>query len=146
MTIVDSLKAKGSTGGNNIAEAINNLPSSSGGGMLVVHINGAVFDEDEDDYIWDNTSLDTSYEVIKAAIVDGRPVVCIMEPANISDPDGRDWCIVSPWYHIVNLRNGRQDPGYNFPYIVQLLTNDGSTTKLFSADTANELMHYGVSG
>ena len=34
MTIVDSLKAKGSTGGNNIAEAINNLPMG-GGEMLL---------------------------------------------------------------------------------------------------------------
>ena len=33
MTIVDSLKAKGSTGGNNIAEAINNLPIGGGGGV-----------------------------------------------------------------------------------------------------------------
>lgn len=37
MTIVDSLKAKGSTGGNNIAEAIKNLPmGGSGGGGSVI--------------------------------------------------------------------------------------------------------------
>lgn len=49
MTIVDSLKAKGSTGGNNIAEAINNLPMGGGGAASINNIPQLIRLWDEDD-------------------------------------------------------------------------------------------------
>ena len=37
MTIVDALKAKGSTGGNTIMEAIENLPGRGSGGVYIIN-------------------------------------------------------------------------------------------------------------
>ena len=63
MTIVDSLKAKGSTGGNNIAEAIKNLPMGGGGDVFIIrqyhnsetneysYISDTVFNPEENSYV-----------------------------------------------------------------------------------------------
>ena len=66
MTIVDSLKAKGSTGGNNIAEAIKNLPMGGGGGSLfVIKFKDSAKEE-----------MDKTFGEIESAIKSGKiPVV-----------------------------------------------------------------------
>lgn len=68
MTIVDSLKAKGSTGGNNIMEAIENLPMGGGGNEFVIN---RVSDETRE-----GLYLDKSFSEILDAIRNGlTPVI-----------------------------------------------------------------------
>ena len=55
MTIVDSLKAKGSTGGNNIAEAIKNLPMGVESNIYMVpgdYADGDTIDSESMDIYW----------------------------------------------------------------------------------------------
>lgn len=77
MTIVDSLKAKGSTGGNNIAEAIKNLPE--GGGEYVVNIIHHENDEPK--------TLDKTFDEIFAAIKSGFNPVIIWTDTDPTDPN-----------------------------------------------------------
>lgn len=77
MTIVDSLKAKGSTGGNNIAEAIKNLPMGGGNGNeFVIH---ELYDESREAPYY----LDKSFSEILGAIRNGlTPVIYSDEETN----------------------------------------------------------------
>lgn len=73
LTIVEALKKKGSTGGNNIMEAINNLPSGSGGGSkeYLVNLINPPFPE--------SPYLDKTFDEIFNAILSGlEPVIIVL--------------------------------------------------------------------
>ena len=71
MTIIDALKAKGSTGGNTIMEAIENLPGggSGGGGVAIFEITS---ENDNDKYILHATFNELSTAFRNGSLVSAR--------------------------------------------------------------------------
>lgn len=78
MTIVDSLKAKGSTGGNNIAEAIKNLPMGGGNEFVINH----TYDQSVG-----HGFIDKTFDEIFTAIKQGLNPVIIWTDTKPTDPN-----------------------------------------------------------
>ncbi len=66
MNIVDALIQKGSTGGNNIAEAIENLPAG-GGGLFIIHSSGV-------DTTYGSVTIDKTFDEIVEAYKSGLSI------------------------------------------------------------------------
>ena len=143
MTIVDSLKAKGSTGGNNIAEAIKNLPMGGGDGSLfVAKIVGDVTGD------LSHTYLDKTYAEIEGAFKAGKTIVVTYGFSKLEDGGESETEYNASGFeaYVIFFKHMNKD-GTVFPggYTVRVnISNVGSV--LYKADSETGVLLYEYDG